>query len=198
MPPQPKTTKRSASAYGEYAMPHLRRQTTEEPLEAPPSSPQGTTSSPPKGPLGYHLSASNSSNSSYHPLPHGILPVCHPTLESAIQATNNCSSHGDVYLKSSQAAGEDKSGGGNLKISCWACKCRKTVITDSKGGTKTVAWGGPACQKKDVAFQFWLLAGMTVGLVAVVSWGIGLLVSIGQEDLPSVIGAGVAGPWASK
>ena len=46
--------------------------------------------------------------------------------------------------------------------------------------------------------QFWLLAGLTVALVAVVSWGVGLLVSIGQEDLPSVIGAGVAGPRASK
>ena len=59
-------------------------------------------------------------------------------------------------------------------------------------------WGGPACQKKDVSTPFWLLAGITIFLVSVVSWGIGLLVSIGQEELPGVIGAGVAGPRAQK
>ena len=32
----------------------------------------------------------------------------------------------------------------------------------------------------------------------VVAWGIGLLFSIGEEDLPSVIGAGVAGPRAQR
>lgn len=45
---------------------------------------------------------------------------------------------------------------------------------------------------------FWLLAGISIAMVATVSWGIGLLFSIGQEDLPSVIGAGVAGPRAQK
>ena len=63
---------------------------------------------------------------------------------------------------------------------------------------KTVHWGGPACQKKDVSMPFFLLAGLTIGLIAVVAWGIGLLISIGQEDLPSVIGAGVAGPRTQK
>lgn len=43
---------------------------------------------------------------------------------------------------------------------------------------------------------FWLLAGFSVVLVAAVSWGVGLLWSIGEEELPSVIGAGVAGPRA--
>ena len=45
---------------------------------------------------------------------------------------------------------------------------------------------------------FFLIAGTTIAIVALVSWGIGLLFSIGQEDLPSVIGAGVAGPRAQK
>ena len=59
-------------------------------------------------------------------------------------------------------------------------------------------WGGAACQKKDVSAPFFLLAGLTIALVGVVSWGIGLLMSVGQEELPSVIGAGVAGPRAQK
>lgn len=46
--------------------------------------------------------------------------------------------------------------------------------------------------------SFWLIAGFTVALVAAVSWGVGLLYSIGQEELPSVIGAGVAGPKAQR
>ena len=45
---------------------------------------------------------------------------------------------------------------------------------------------------------FFLLAGVTLGLLAVSAWGVGLLVSVGGEELPSVIGAGVAGPRASK
>jgi len=72
------------------------------------------------------------------------------------------------------------------------------VTTDSEGRTKTIYWGGPACQKKDISAQFWLLAGLGIMLAATVSWGVGLLFSIGEEELPSVIGAGVAGPRAQK
>lgn len=39
---------------------------------------------------------------------------------------------------------------------------------------------------------------MTVFLVALVAWGVGLLMAVGGEELPSVIGAGVAGPRAQK
>lgn len=45
---------------------------------------------------------------------------------------------------------------------------------------------------------FFLLAGLSIALVGVATWGVGLLMSIGQEELPSVIGAGVAGPRAQK
>jgi len=58
---------------------------------------------------------------------------------------------------------------------------------------KTTRWTGPACQKKDVSFEFWLLASVTVGLLSVIAWGIGLLMQMGGQELPSVIGAGVAG-----
>ena len=66
------------------------------------------------------------------------------------------------------------------------------------GGTQTTRWAGTACQKKDVSSGFFLLAGLSIALVGMATWGVGLMCSIGQEELPSVIGAGVAGPRAQK
>ena len=176
MPLAPKGLKRSAtSLYGSYKKPLItRQQQSEEPLSSP-----STVSSPPSSEV-MPLQASTSR------LPRGILPVCHKTLQSCIATTNNCSGHGTAYKKSS---GE---------IDCFACKCSKTVLTDDKGRVKTVYWGGPACQKKDISVPFFLLAGLSIALVGAVTWGIGLMASIGQEELPSVIGAGVAGPRAQK
>ena len=176
MPSASKTSKRSAtSLYGSYNKPlRTRQQQSEEPLAA-----LSTTSSPSSSEVP-PLQASAS------PLPHGILPICHPTLQSCISTTNNCSGHGTAYKKSGGA------------IDCFACKCSKTVFTDEDGRVKTVYWGGSACQRKDISVPFFLLAGLTIGLIGVVTWGVGLMVSIGQEELPSVIGAGVAGPRAQK
>ena len=176
MPRAPKDSKRSAtSPYGSYKKPlHTRQQQPEEPLSSPHSASSASSSEV------MPLQASNS------PLPRGILPLCHPTLNSCIAATNNCSSHGTAYKKSGGAK------------DCFACKCSKTVLTDDEGRVKTVYWGGPACQKKDISVPFFLLAGLSIGLVSVVTWGVGLMASIGQEELPSVIGAGVAGSRAQK
>lgn len=182
MPPSSSSRKRST--YGTYTSPtHLTRRAqppTEEPLSFFP-----TTSSQPS------ISAQNSSTSP-HTYP-SVLPVCHATLDSANAATHNCSGHGTAYKKYTT-----QRSGGNLEIDCFVCKCTKTVTTDSEGRTSTISWGGPACQKKDISAQFWLLAGLGIMLAATVSWGIGLLFSIGEEELPSVIGAGVAGPRAQK
>jgi hypothetical protein len=41
---------------------------------------------------------------------------------------------------------------------------------------------------------FWLLFGTALFLGLIVMWGIGMLYSMGSEELPSVIGAGVSGP----
>lgn len=176
MPFTPQNSKRSVnSLYGSYNKPpSARQQQPEEPLSSP------STASSPSSPEVVPLQASTS------PLPHGILPICHPTLQSCIATTNNCSGHGTAYKKSGGA------------IDCFACKCSKTVLTDDEGRVKTVYWGGPACQKKDISVPFFLLAGLSIALVGVVTWGIGLMASIGQEELPSVIGAGVAGPRAQK
>ena len=176
MSPTPKSSKRSAtSLYGSYDKRlSARRQQSEEPLSSP------STASSPSAPEVAPLQASAS------PLPHGILPVCQPTLQACIETTNNCSGHGTAYKKSGGA------------IECFACKCSSTVLTDDEGRVKTVYWGGPACQKKDISAPFFLLAGISIALIGAVSWGIGLMASVGQEDLPSVIGAGVAGPRAQK
>lgn len=162
-------------------MPVARRQQAqqqEEPLSSPSSSSSPdspSSSSTPSTPKG--------NNTALH---HNILPLCQPNLEKCIATTNNCSGHGTPYLKTK---GEHD---------CYACRCGKTSTTDSDGKVKTIHWGGPACQKKDVSVPFFLLAGVTLALVATATWGVGLMYSIGEEDLPSVIGAGVAGPRAQK
>lgn len=59
-------------------------------------------------------------------------------------------------------------------------------------------WGGNACQKKDVSAEFILFAGFGLFFTAVVVGGIGMLYSMGSQELPSVIGAGVVGPRAQR
>ncbi|KAL9599672.1 MAG: hypothetical protein Q9219_003660 [cf. Caloplaca sp. 3 TL-2023] len=187
MPPSKKTKRSSFSPYGNYAMPepkNLRgREAQSEALLTAPSAPQ--TSPPSHRQSTPHILQ----NSSTHRV--GILPVCQTSLEKLVDATNNCSGHGLPYLK--------YNGTSDKNPSCYTCKCRKTVLDRGDGkGVKTVEWAGPACSKKDVSMPFWLLAGISIGLVATVTWGVGLIFSIGQEELPSVIGAGVAGPRAQK
>lgn len=122
--------------------------------------------------------------------PKGILPACFATADACTDATHNCSGHGKCIKKYSNPVG----GEGNVE-NCFSCACQAT--TEDRGkGYKTIQWAGPACQKKDVSMPFWLLGGTTVGLMAAVAWGVGLLYSMGSEDLPSVIGAGVSNAGA--
>jgi hypothetical protein len=121
------------------------------------------------------------------------MPLCYTEEKICIAATNNCSFHGACFRKYKEGGKVDQTG-----KECWTCGCKPTVRTDSKNRTSTTYWGGPACQKEDISAPFLLLAGFTVAIVAAVTWGIGMLYSIGQEPLPSVIGAGVAGPRAQK
>lgn len=132
-------------------------------------------------------------NAAASKIPSTLLPICHATNDSCISSTNSCSGHGTCVLKSSSRNSDTAVG------DCYACKCHKTVLSYYDDGTpkKTISWGGSACQKKDISIQFFLLAGFTVVIVAAVAWGVGLLFSIGNEDLPSVIGAGVSGPRAA-
>ncbi|KAI4192246.1 MAG: hypothetical protein LQ346_004393 [Caloplaca aetnensis] len=178
----PSTQKRKQiSPYGpEVKSLHARGAQSEAPLTAP-SAPQ------PSLPSHHHSTPQILKAPSSGPKP-GILPVCQPSLEKLADITGNCSGHGTPHLKHN-----------STDTACYVCKCKNTVISRGKGkGVKTIEWAGPACSKKDVSMPFWLLAGISIAMVATVSWGIGLLFSIGQEDLPSVIGAGVAGPRAQK
>lgn len=124
-------------------------------------------------------------------VPSTLMPVCYASNSSCVDATNNCSGHGYCYRKYAskhEAVSSD----------CYACKCVDTVVRNKDGTIKRIQWGGPACQKRDVSTPFFLLAGIAVMIVVAVSSGIGMLFSVGQEELPSVIGAGVAAPRAQR
>ncbi|OAX84489.1 hypothetical protein ACJ72_01130 [Emergomyces africanus] len=126
-----------------------------------------------------------------HQFPSTMMPVCYSTNETCTEATSNCSGHGSCYRKFGSKE--------NAKGDCYACRCRKTVVrTNSDGTVKTVQWGGPACQKKDVSIPFFIIASLTILMVLAVTGGIRLLFSVGMEELPSVIGVGVAVPKLHK
>ncbi len=124
---------------------------------------------------------SNSSANTTHPLPRYV-PQCFTSQSHCENVTNSCSGHGSCY---------------KAHTSCFKCKCGSTVARVNPDGTqKTVQWGGNACQKKDVSVPFILFASFGVVMTALVVGGIGMLWSMGSQELPSVIGAGVAGPKA--
>lgn len=133
--------------------------------------------------------------------PVGILPACYTSASECESATNSCSGHGNCTLKydltKNKENRQDRPGSGaSTKTKCYSCACNVDVKQLASGGTKTTRWAGPACQKKDVSAAFWLLAGFSVLLVGAVTWAVVLLYRMGAEELPSVIGAGVAGPRA--
>ena len=121
--------------------------------------------------------------------PKTTIPFCWASEQACNEKTQACMGHGACRKKYTEKVSSDEDG-----PECWACLCSSTVLKLEKGATKTTHWGGPACQKKDISVPFFLFAGFTMAAVALVSWGIGMLYSIGQQDLPSVLGAGVAPP----
>ncbi|KAJ5677446.1 uncharacterized protein N7477_003079 [Penicillium maclennaniae] len=125
------------------------------------------------------------------PLHSNLAPVCHVSNSSCAEATNGCSGHGSCYLK--YGSGEEGSTG-----SCYACRCQQTVVRKSDGSIQKFQWGGPACQKKDISSPFFLIAGVSVLAVLMVGSAIGMLFSMGQQELPSVISAGVGGTKAQS
>ena len=115
----------------------------------------------------------------------GILPPFFNTLASCEKLTLGCSGHGECKLlhKAQDKTQQDRFG----------CACSPTIV--GKGNARKVTnWGGPACQKKDISTPFWLFVGTGVMLAFLISTIIGMMYSIGSEELPSVIGAGVSGP----
>ena len=176
-------------SYGSYAMPAsaqspLRKRqqpASEEPLEASPS--------PSSLPVTSDTTPVSSLADQGDPLP-GILPACFPSLSACESMTRNCSGHGSCSKKYTDANAPTDSRYKN----CFACQCSATTKESGSGGVTTTYWAGPACQKKDVSVQFWLIALFSVAMVGLVSFAVGQVWSMGDEELPSVIGAGVSGP----
>jgi hypothetical protein len=106
-----------------------------------------------------------------------------------MEITQNCSGNGDCYLKY---------GAKNSVKECYACQCKPSERKNKDGTIKTIQWGGAACQKMDISTQFFIVSGVLGLLVMAISWGISLLFSVGQEELPSVLSAGVAVPKLQK
>jgi hypothetical protein len=127
------------------------------------------------------------SKRSTQPLQSTLAPVCHASNSSCADATNNCSGHGSCYLKYG-------SGGEGTTGNCYACKCQQSIIRNSDGTTKTVQWGGAACQKRDISSPFFLVASVSLLAIVLVGSAIGMLFSMGSQELPSVISAGVGAP----
>ena len=123
-------------------------------------------------------------------LPKTTISVCWSSKSACEVNTASCSAHGECIEKYPGKASDDETGSGCR----WVCACSPTVQDVGNGQQKTTYWGGPACQKKDISMPFFLFAGFTIAALAALSYGIGLLYSIGEEDLPSVLGAGVAPP----
>lgn len=116
------------------------------------------------------------------------IPACFASLNTCETRTNNCSGgHGRCINRYADQAGHE---------ACFSCHCMATLVRDGteKGaiGEKTIRWGGNMCQKQDISTQFWLLTGFTILIVGIVTLAIGLLYSVGEEQLPGVIGAGVS------
>jgi hypothetical protein len=181
MPKSSKSPKCRSPPHGSQA--HLgRREQAEEPITELPES----SSAPPS-----HSKQLKTSKTSFDDEPiTGVPPLCHPSLDSCISSTNNCSGHGECYKKYGSADDTDASPG------CFTCGCiaqsETFSLENGKKGFRITYWGGAACQKKDVSGPFWLIAIFSVVMVGLVSWSIGLLFSIGEEKLPGVIGAGVS------
>jgi len=178
----PESGRSSSHQYGLYDMParshNARSAQSEEPIE------ELDTSS---------FNESNVSQADEKKKKNAIVKysTCYSTNDTCQNATNNCSGHGQCLRRYKS---ED------VRDSCYTCGCVPSInITQAADGTELASrtyWGGAACQKQDVSSPFWLFVGITVALVGIVSAGIGMLFSVGEEKLPSVIGAGVSGPKA--
>jgi len=182
MPP----TEYEGLSWGTYLMPRtespLRKRQIEKPLsEAFEAASQAVEAAPMSTPLTTFAESNQSA-----PL-RGILPACFRSQEECEKRTRNCTGHGKcrkLYHDRDTKQGGD----------CYSCQCSATKEDRGDGKVKTTVWGGPACQKQDVSIAFWLIALFTVGLIFVVSFAVGSVLTMGGEELPSVIGAGVSGP----
>ncbi|KAF1975222.1 hypothetical protein BU23DRAFT_503790 [Bimuria novae-zelandiae CBS 107.79] len=194
MPPSSSVSKRAANPYGSYDRPNLQaraRPLTEAPMTFATSEPATSPNTAlPADMKDFPVITQAEGNTTTPPL--GILPRCFDTQSACDKATNGCSGHGKCSVLHKGEKGKDGRG------ACYGCVCQPTVVdkgdTGMEGHKLTTYWGGPACQKQDVSVPFWLFFTSGLLFAFLIAGGIGLLYSVGSEELPSVIGAGVSGP----
>jgi hypothetical protein len=178
MPPEHHCSKRSANVYGFEKLVRRGDQITETPISAPQGQSVQTKQKSSK-PQNFSPSATALA---------AHVPAKYLGKDSCERATQNCTGHGTCVLLY-------KDNDGSQDHEYFGCSCNKPEVrTNADGSKKTTFFGGNACHKKDVVAPFWLLASTAVFLVTIVSLALGLLYSMGAEELPSVIGAGVSGP----
>lgn len=157
-----------ASTFDSWSSSPLRRRQVEEVMtevdEPAPTNPSSSLNGP------FVVSAKGSA-----------IPACFNSQSSCETATGNCSSHGKCQNKYPNAA-EDQA--------CFRCQCGASVEGD--GRKQHTQWAGATCSKKDVSVPFWLITGLLLSLLGVLSFSVTLLFNVGEEKLPGVIGAGVS------
>lgn len=180
--------KRATSPYGIYELP-AARQAGREPTEALLSSSTQTSTPNLISEVEDVSTIFQSSNQTAPVL--GILPACFDSMDLCQTRSKNCSGHGQcVVLHNASEALKTRA--------CYGCACKPTIEEIEGQGMeitfKVTEWGGPACQKKDISVPFFLFAFIGILLAGLIAAIIGLMLSMGNEELPSVIGAGVSGP----
>lgn len=119
----------------------------------------------------------------------GAVSECYATYNSCVAATGNCSGHGicnDPAFKTDDDGNviEPKEG----TAICFACQCKGT-----RGESGSVTrWAGDMCDKVDYSVPFTLFVGFAIFMLAIVVAAVKLVYSIGEEDLPGVLSAGVS------
>ena len=99
---------------------------------------------------------------------------CFASQTKCMKNTYGCFRHGKCEESTRQAG-------------CWQCSCESTK---DNYGIETF-WTGAMCQKADVSIEFWMFVGVTIVIVLAVGGGLVMLVGVGNEPLPGVLGAGV-------
>lgn len=70
---------------------------------------------------------------------------------------------------------------------CFKCVCG---TTKDNFGVET-QWTGNMCQKSDVSLEFWMFFGIGLLTFFALGGGLTMLIGVGMEELPGVLGAGV-------
>ena len=123
------------------------------------------------------------------------IPACFQSLNTCMTQTRNCSGHGRCVNKYEASPGKEvKRADDDTRPVCFTCRCVSTLNRpEGEGvGLSTTQWAGNMCQKQDISVPFWLILSFSVSIIGALTFAIGMLFSVGEQQLPGVIGAGVS------